>query len=479
MVHFDLAQEMKKGRVAIKKILEEKNLDKVLDQEVVVKGWARSVRVSKKFSFVVLNDGSCQDSLQIVVDANLPQYEKISSALMGYALSFRGKIVKSQGKGQGLEMQALEGEVIGSVDESYPLQKKSTSLEFLREITHLRMRTNTFGAVFRLRHALTLATHQFFSERGFFNVHTPIISAIDAEGAGEMFAVTAFDLLKPPLKVDKKIDYDKDFFARPAYLTVTGQLQGECSAMGLGAIYTFGPTFRAENSNTTRHACEFWMIEPEVAFADLEEVAELAADYVKYLINYSFDHCPKEMEFLATREGGPGAVHLENLKKVASSPFAKITYTEAVEILKNSNKKFEFSCAWGDELQTEHERFLAEEHFLGPVIVTDYPKHFKAFYMKQNDDGKTVRAMDLLVPGIGELIGGSQREHDYDKLKNRIKELNMHEDSLWWYLDLRKYGSVPHGGFGLGFERALMYISSMSNIRDVLPFPRTPRHCDI
>ena len=478
MSEFDIKKEMKLGRITVKKILKAENTSVLLGQELTVKGWARSVRASKKFSFVVMNDGSCQESLQVVVDATLNNYDKVSSALMGTALSFKGKIVQSQGKGQGLEMQATACEVIGTVDDTYPLQKKATSLEFLRENAHLRMRTNTFGAVFRLRHGLSFATHQFFSDLGFFNVHTPIISGSDAEGAGQMFAVTTFDLSKPILDAKGKVDFSKDFFARPALLTVSGQLQGECSAMGLGSIYTFGPTFRAENSNTARHACEFWMVEPEVAFADLEEVALLASDYVRYLITYSLTHYKKEIEFLAMREGGPGEIHIKNLEQIANAPFAKISYTEAIEILNKSGHKFEFPHSWGNELQTEHEKYLAEIHFKGPVIVTDYPKHFKAFYMKQNSDGKTVRAMDLLVPGIGELIGGSQREHDYEKLLSRIRELNMHEESLWWYLDLRKYGSVPHGGFGLGFERALMFISSMNNIRDVLPFPRTPRSLD-
>lgn len=478
MNNFDLQKEMKFGRIAIKKILNPLNLSSVIGQELTVKGWARSVRASKKFSFVVLNDGSCQEPLQIVVDASTPHYEKVSAALSGTALSFSGKIVQSQGKGQGLEMQAITCEVIGGIDETYPLQKKATSLEFLRENAHLRMRTNTFGAVFRLRHALSIATHQFFSDRGFFNIHTPILSGSDAEGAGAMFSVTTLNLAKVPLNAKQEIDFTKDFFGKPALLTVSGQLQGECSAMGLGAIYTFGPTFRAENSNTQRHASEFWMVEPEVAFADLEEVAELASEYVCHLIKYCMTHFKTELEFLAMREGGPGEAHLKNLEKIMTTPFVKITYTEAVEILNKSGKKFEFPHAWGHELQTEHEKYLAEVHFSGPVIVTDYPKHFKAFYMKQNPDGKTVRAMDVLVPGVGELIGGSQREHDYEKLLSRIKELNMHEESLWWYLDLRKYGSVPHGGFGLGFERALMFISSMTNIRDVLPFPRTPKSLD-
>ncbi len=451
------------SRTSLKKIFEES----LIDTEVTIKGWIRSVRNSKKFSFIVLNDGSSQESLQIIVDAILPNYAEIAALLAGSAVSITGLLVKSGGKSQTVEMQAKSVEIISAVDESYPLQKKATSLEFLREQAHLRIRTNTFGAIMRVRHHLAMATHKFFSDRGFFYLHSPIISGIDAEGAGEMFHVTSSI---------------KDYFGKETYLCVTGQLEGECYAMGLGSVYTFGPTFRSENSNTTRHLSEFWMIEPEVAFADLDEVADLATDYIKFLISYSLEHAAKELEFLMSREDATvGIDHLDVLKHVRDSKFARITYTEAIEILSKIDpavKTFEYPTAWGNELQTEHERFLAEEHFKMPVIVTDYPKQFKAFYMKQNLDGKTVRAMDILVPGIGEIIGGSQREDDLLKLQTRMSEMKMSEEPLWWYMDLRRFGSVPHAGFGLGFERALMYITGMNNIRDVIPFPRTPNNCD-
>lgn len=450
-------------RIHIKKIFDET----IIDTDATIKGWIRSVRNSKKFSFIVLNDGTCQDSLQIIVDEVLPNYTEIAALLAGSAVAITGRLVKSGGKSQSVEMQAKSVEIIGAVDESYPLQKKATSLEFLREQAHLRIRTNTFGAIMRVRHHLAMATHKFFSDRGFFYLHSPIISGVDAEGAGEMFNVTSSV---------------KDYFGKDTYLCVTGQLEGECYAMGLGSIYTFGPTFRSENSNTTRHLSEFWMIEPEVAFADLDEVANLATDYIKFLISYSLEHAHKELEFLMSREDATVSKnHIDILKHVRDSKFARVTYTEAIEILSKVDpkvKKFEYPTSWGNELQTEHERFLAEEHFKMPVIVTDYPKQFKAFYMKQNSDGKTVRAMDILVPGIGEIIGGSQREDDLAKLQTRMSEMKMAEEPLWWYLDLRRFGSVPHAGFGLGFERALMYITGMNNIRDVIPFPRTPKNCD-
>lgn len=450
-------------RTSVKKIFDET----IIDTDATIKGWIRSVRNSKKFSFIVLNDGTCQDSLQIIVDEVLPNYAEVAALLAGSAVAITGRLVKSGGKSQSVEMQAKSVEIIGAVDESYPLQKKATSLEFLREQAHLRIRTNTFGAIMRVRHHLAMATHKFFSDRGFFYLHSPIISGVDAEGAGEMFNVTSSI---------------KDYFGKDTYLCVTGQLEGECYAMGLGSIYTFGPTFRSENSNTTRHLSEFWMIEPEVAFADLDEVANLATDYIKFLISYSLEHAHKELEFLMNREDATvGKNHIDVLKHVRDSKFARVTYTEAIEILSKVDpkvKKFEYPTAWGNELQTEHERFLAEEHFKIPVIVTDYPKQFKAFYMKQNADGKTVRAMDILVPGIGEIIGGSQREDDLAKLQTRMSEMKMAEEPLWWYLDLRRFGSVPHAGFGLGFERALMYITGMNNIRDVIPFPRTPKNCD-
>ena len=450
-------------RIHIKKIFDET----IIDTDATIKGWIRSVRNSKKFSFIVLNDGTCQDSLQIIVDEVLPNYTEVAALLAGSAVAITGRLVKSGGKSQSVEMQAKSVEIIGAVDETYPLQKKATSLEFLREQAHLRIRTNTFGAIMRVRHHLAMATHKFFSDRGFFYLNSPIISGVDAEGAGEMFNVTSSI---------------KDYFGKDTFLCVTGQLEGECYAMGLGSIYTFGPTFRSENSNTARHLSEFWMIEPEVAFADLDEVANLATDYIKFLISYSLEHASKELDFLMSREDATvGKNHIDVLKHVRDSHFARVTYTEAIEILSKVDplvRKFEYPTAWGNELQTEHERFLAEEHFKMPVIVTDYPKQFKAFYMKQNADGKTVRAMDILVPGIGEIIGGSQREDNLEKLQTRMKEMKMSEEPLWWYMDLRRFGSVPHAGFGLGFERALMYITGMNNIRDVIPFPRTPNNCD-
>ena len=468
------------SRLLIKDIVK-KN---ITSESAVVKGWIRSVRNSKKFSFLVLNDGSCQASLQVIADEVLPNYAEVASLLTGSAVAITGKLVVGGGKNQAIEMQATTVEVIGKVDESYPLQKKATSMEFLREQAHLRIRTNTFGAIMRVRHHLAMATHEFFSNRGFFYLNSPIISGVDAEGAGEMFTVStlATDIIKAPKTKEGKLDFSRDYFGKETFLAVTGQLEGECYAMGLGAVYTFGPTFRSENSNTTRHLSEFWMIEPEVAFADLDEIASLATDYIKYLISYSLTHAEAELNFLLSREDSTAPKdHLDILKHVRDSEFKRITYTEAMEILSKvdpSVKKFEYPTTWGSELQTEHERFLAEEYFKMPVIVTDYPKQFKAFYMKQNLDGKTVRAMDILVPGIGEIIGGSQREDDLTKLTKRMEEMNMNQEPLWWYLDLRRFGSVPHAGFGLGFERALMYITGMNNIRDVIPFPRTPKNCD-
>lgn len=459
-------------RVLIKEIISKE----IVDTTVLVKGWIRSVRNSKKFSFIVLNDGSSQNNLQIIVDEILINYSEVASLLLGSAIAVKGRLVKSGGKIPQIEMQAENVEIIGKTDESYPLQKKATSLLFLREQAHLRIRTNTFSAIMRVRHHMAMATHKFFSDRGFFYLNSPIISGVDAEGAGEMFTVSTLK------KQEGKLDFSQDYFGKETFLAVTGQLEGECYAMGLGSVYTFGPTFRSENSNTTRHLSEFWMIEPEVAFADLDEIAELATDYIKYLIAYSLEHAKLELDFLYGREDSSvDKNHLETLKHVRDSKFIRITYTEAIEILSKVDsqiKKFEYPIGWGLELQTEHERYLAEIHFKMPVIVTDYPKEFKAFYMKLNSDQKTVRAMDILVPGIGEIIGGSQREDDLFKLQTRMDELKMEKDPLWWYLDLRRYGSVPHSGFGLGFERAIMYITGMNNIRDVIPFPRTPKNCD-
>lgn len=460
------------SRVKIKDIIK----GQYTDQTVTVKGWVKSLRKSKAFSFVVINDGSSQKDFQIIVDDKLDQYEEFVTCKIGAALGLTGKIVVSGGKGQGFEMQASAITIYGKTTDQYPLQKKGTSLEFLRDISHLRARTNTFGAVFRVRHCLAMATHRFFSEQGFYYLNSPIITGLDAEGAGEVFRVTTFDLDKElPKNEQGQIDYQKDYFGKAAFLAVTGQLEAEAHAMALGSVYTFGPTFRSENSNTARHLSEFWMVEPEVAFADLEEVAELGMNYLKYMIKAAMEECPEELElFSKFYEKGL----LEKLKGVLNSPAQKITYTKAIDILMASKQQFEYEVAWGDDLKTEHERYLCETHFNGPVIVTDYPKDIKAFYMKQNDDGKTVRAMDVLVPGVGEIIGGSQREDDLIKLQNRMKEMNLPEKDYDWYLDLRRHGTAPHAGFGLGFERAIMYITGMSNIRDVIAFSRYPKHLE-
>lgn len=469
---------MKLKRVVLKELFRNEGKSFV-EKEIVVKGWVRSVRKSKKFCFIVVNDGSCHNDLQVILDSGAENYEVLSSMLAGSAVSFQGVIVPSGGKGQAVEMQAKVGELIGACSADYPLQKKATSLENLREHAHLRARTNLFGSIFRVRNALAQATHRFFSDRGFFYLNSPIITAVDGEGAGEMFKVTTLNLEDLPCDGQGKIDYTKDYFQKEVSLAVTGQLEAECHALGLGAVYTFGPTFRSENSNTPRHLSEFWMIEPELAFADLDDVALLAADYIKYMISEAIEHCGDDLENIFKNPlGQADESHMATLISVRDSEFKKITYTEAIEILAKSSKKFEFPTTWGHELQTEHERYLAEEYFHSPVIVTDYPKGFKAFYMKQNDDGKTVRAMDVLVPGVGEIIGGSQREDHLEKLVARMDADGMDKDAYWWYLDLRKFGSVPHAGFGLGFERAVMYVTGMSNIRDAIAFPRTPRNCD-
>lgn len=453
-----------------------KNLfkEKPIGTEVKIGGWVKSQRQSKSFTFITLNDGSTQHDIQIIADEVLEGYEEFVKCGTGSSMLLTGKVVESQGK-QEFEIQATKMEYFHKAEDDYPLQKKGTSMEFLREVAHLRPRTNTFGAVFRVRHALSQATHKFFNDKGFFYVNTPIVTAMDAEGAGELFRVSTLDPNNSPKNDKGEVDFSKDYFGKESYLCVTGQLEGEAFASGMGSIYTFGPTFRSENSNTARHLAEFWMIEPEVAFADLDDVADLGAEYIQYMINYAMEHCLPELEFL-NKFISKGLI--DKLTHVAQTPFKKITYTEAVDILLNSKKKFEFKVEWGADLQTEHEKFLTDEHFKGPVIVTDYPRDIKAFYMKQNDDGKTVRAMDILVPGVGEIIGGSQREEDYTKLTNRIKEMNMEEDLYKWFIDLRRYGSVPHSGFGLGFERAVMYITGMSNIRDVIPFHRTPGHVE-
>ena len=447
-----------------------------VDRDAVVAGWIRSVRRSKRFCFLVVNDGSCQASLQVVVDGGMDGYEEASSMLPGTSCRIHGKVVESGGRGQAFEMQARKVEVLGASGEDYPIQKKSLSLEFLREQAHLRVRTNLFGAVFRIRHRMAMATHGFFHRRGFYYLNSPILTTIDAEGAGEQFTVTALDLDDPPRNDKGKLDFGHDYFSEKAGLCVSGQLEAECFAAGLGRVYTFGPTFRSENSNTSRHLAEFWMIEPEAAFYDLDDNAKLATDYIKYLIEDILEYCADELEFLSSRDDVADN-HRDILKHVSNSRFQKISYTEAVDILRKSGEKFEYAPEWGKDLQTEHERYLTEKHFDSPLIVVDYPKDIKAFYMRQNDDGKTVRAMDVLVPGIGEIIGGSQREERLDRLVNRMRELKMDEAPLWWYLDLRKFGTVPHAGFGLGFERAVMYVTGMKNIRDVIPFARTPRNC--
>jgi asparaginyl-tRNA synthetase len=446
---------------------------KPIGSEVLIQGWIKSQRKNKNFSFIILNDGSTQSDVQIIADGVLDNYEDFSKIGTGGALGIIGMVVESQGK-QDFEIQAKKIIIHGDVGENYPLQKKGTSMEFLREVSHLRPRTNTFGAVFRIRHALAQATHRFFDEKGYFYINTPIISAMDAEGAGELFRVSTLDAANPPME-NGKVDFSKDYFGKESFLCVTGQLEAEAFACSMGGVYTFGPTFRSENSNTPRHLAEFWMIEPEVAFADLDDVADLGAEYIQYMIKYAMEKCPQELEFL-NKFIDKGL--LEKLNKVKDTPFKKITYTEAVDILQKSNQKFEYKVEWGADLQTEHERFLTDKHFNGPVIVTDYPKEIKAFYMKQGEDGKTVRAMDILVPGVGEIIGGSQREEDYDKLVARMQELGLELDLYRWFLDLRLHGTVPHSGFGLGFERAVMYITGMTNIRDVIPFYRTPGHVE-
>lgn len=459
-------------RSTVKELLsaKEKNV------EVLLKGWVRTRRGNNQVAFIAVNDGTIIHNIQVVADHNSFPEETMRRVTTGSSISVRGTLVESMGKGQSVEIQASELEVLGDSDpELYPLQKKGHSFEFLREIAHLRFRTNTFGAVFRIRHALAYGIHKFYNDKGFFYLHTPIITASDAEGAGAMFKVTTLDLDKTPKNADGEIDFTQDFFARPTNLTVSGQLEGELGALALSSIYTFGPTFRAENSNTPRHVAEFWMIEPEMAFYDIHDNMDLAEEFLKYLIKYTLDHCADDLEFLNNMlDKGL----LERLKFVLDHPFVRKTYTEAVEILKSSGKKFEFPVDWGLDLQAEHERFLVEEHFKRPVILTDYPRDIKAFYMKQNDDGLTVRAMDVLFPMIGEIIGGSQREENLVKLQNRMKEMNIPEDELWWYLETRKFGTVEHSGFGLGFERLIMFITGMSNIRDVIPFPRTPRSAE-
>ncbi|MDG0815772.1 asparagine--tRNA ligase [Bdellovibrio svalbardensis] len=450
-----------------------RDTEKHLDKEVQLSGWVRKIRDQKSFGFIELNDGSFFKGVQVVFDSNLSNFEEIAKLSIASSVYVTGKVVKSQGAGQTFEVIASKVEVYQKASAEYPLQNKRHTFEFLREIAHIRPRGNTFSAVFRVRSVLSYAIHKFFQEQGFVNVHTPIITGSDAEGAGEMFRVTTLKLDKPPRNADGTIDSTQDFFGKETNLTVSGQLNGETFCAAFRNIYTFGPTFRAENSNTSRHAAEFWMIEPEIAFADLSANMELGEAMIKYIIRYVMEQCPEEMEFFSQFiEKGL----FEKLNNVLNNDFGKVTYTEAVEILKRSGKKFEYPVEWGIDLQSEHERFLAEEHFKKPVFVTDYPKEIKAFYMKLNPDQKTVRAMDLLAPGIGEIIGGSQREDNLELLEARMKEVNLHPEDYSFYLDLRRYGSFPHSGFGLGFERMLMYITGMTNIRDVIPFPRTPKN---
>ncbi|MFN2126527.1 MAG: asparagine--tRNA ligase [Anaerolineales bacterium] len=459
-------------RSTVKELLGSEEVNK----EVLLKGWVRTRRGNNQVAFIAVNDGTTIHNIQVVADpASYPE-ELMKRITTGCSISVTGTLVKSMGKGQTVEIQAREMTILGDADpEKYPLQKKGHSFEFLREIAHLRFRTNTFGAVFRIRHALAYAVHKYYNDRGFYYLHTPIITASDAEGAGEMFRVTTFDLNQVPVTEEGAIDYSRDFFGRPTNLTVSGQLEGELGALALSSIYTFGPTFRAENSNTPRHVAEFWMIEPEMAFYDIHDNMDLAEDFLKYLIRYTLENCKDDLEFL-NKMVDKGL--LERLHFILEHPFERKTYSEALDILLKANRTFEFPVKWGLDLQAEHERYLVENHFKRPVILTDYPREIKAFYMKQNDDGRTVRAMDVLFPMIGEIIGGSQREEDLGKLRNRMHEMNIPEDELWWYLETRKFGTVEHSGFGLGFERLIMFITGMSNIRDVIPFPRTPKSAE-
>lgn len=445
---------------------------------VNIKGWVRTRRGSKKISFVAMNDGSTINNVQVVINNEQFDESLMKKITTGACLSVNGKLVESAGSGQRVEIQASDVEILGVCDDSYPLQKKGHTMEFLREIAHLRPRTNAFGAVFRIRHHMAIAIHKFFHDKGFYYFHSPIITSSDCEGAGQMFKVTSLDLKNVPLNDEGKVEYEKDFFGKETHLTVSGQLEGELAATALGAIYTFGPTFRAENSNTPRHLAEFWMIEPEVAFNDNNDNMDLAEEFIKYCVQWALDNCKEDLEFLNKRID-KGLI--ERLKGVLDGPFKRLTYTDGIEILEKAvadGQEFQYPVYWGVDLASEHERYLVEKHFERPVILTDYPKEIKAFYMKQNEDGKTVRAMDVLFPKIGEIIGGSERESDYDLLHERITALNLPMKDMWWYLETRKYGTCPHAGFGLGFERLLLFVTGMSNIRDVIPFPRTPHSAD-
>ena len=450
-----------------------------VDCDVTVKGWVRTKRGNKNVAFIALNDGSCVASIQVVVELAKFDDETMRQIATGACIRVDGRLVKSPGEGQGVEVQASSIEIYGTADPAtYPLQKKGHSLEFLRDIAYLRPRTNTFGAVLRIRHAMAFAIHKFFNDRGFYYWNSPLITASDCEGAGAMFQVTTLDLNNPPRTEDGRIDYSQDFFGKPCNLTVSGQLEGELGALSLGRIYTFGPTFRAENSNTPRHLSEFWMIEPEMAFYELEDNMELAEEFIKYCVQWALDNCMEDIKFLNDMFDKELIARLEGVLK---DSFVRLPYTEGIKILEEAvakGHKFEFPVYWGVDLASEHERFLVEDHFKRPVILTDYPKEIKAFYMKQNEDGKTVRAMDVLFPKIGEIIGGSEREADYDKLMTRIDELGIPMKDMWWYLDTRRFGTVPHSGFGLGFERLLLFVTGMANIRDVIPFPRTPNNAE-
>ena len=447
-----------------------------IGSDVSVKGWVRTKRGNKNVAFISLNDGSIIHSIQIVADVQKFDEELMKQITTGSCIGVKGKLIESPGSGQKVEIHADTIELYGTSDaETYPLQKKGHTLEFLREIAHLRPRTNTFGAVLRIRHAMAYAIHKYFNDNGFYYLHTPIITGSDAEGAGAMFRVTTLDLDNPAKKEDGSIDFSQDFFGKPTNLTVSGQLEGELGAMALSLVYTFGPTFRAENSNTPRHLAEFWMIEPEMAFYEIKDNMDLAEDFLKFLISYALENCYDDLEFLNNMYDKE---LLERLKSIVNTDFERLTYTEAIDILQKSGEKFEFPHNWGSDLQAEHERYIVEKHFKKPVILTDYPKDIKAFYMKQNDDGKTVRGMDVLFPRIGEIIGGSQREEVYEKLYSRLKEMGINEKDLWWYLETRKFGTAPHSGFGLGFERLILFVTGMSNIRDVIPFPRTPKNAE-
>lgn len=444
--------------------------------DVLVKGWVRTRRGNKNVIFIALNDGSTINNIQIVVSPDGHDETMLKNITTGSSIWASGKLVESQGQGQSVEIQATGLGLYGTADaETYPLQKKGHSMEFLREIAHLRPRTNTFGAVLRMRHAMAYAVHKYFNDRGFYYLHTPIITGSDCEGAGEMFHVTTFDLKNVPRNPDGSINYREDFFGKETNLTVSGQLEGELGALALGEIYTFGPTFRAENSNTPRHLAEFWMIEPEMAFYDITDNMDLAEDFLRYLIRYALENCADDLKFLSDMVD-KGLT--ERLNFVLGNNFERITYTTAIEILTSAGRRWEFPVEWGRDLQAEHERYLVEQHYKKPVIITDYPKAIKAFYMKQNDDGRTVRGMDVLFPGIGEIIGGSQREEVYERLLGRINELGLKESDFWWYLETRRFGTAPHSGFGLGFERLMLFMTGMSNIRDVIPFPRTPRNAE-